>query len=108
MFVGMETEKLYTYFKQCNGVCTDTRKITSNSLFFCLKGENFDGNQFAHQAIENGAKYVNQTVSARVTTMLAFETGNLVFCVLAGEEGKKSKPVRRSKNRGGRVDGSRR
>lgn len=58
MFVGMETEKLYTYFKQCNGVCTDTRKITSNSLFFCLKGENFDGNQFAHQAIDNGAKYV--------------------------------------------------
>ncbi len=56
--------------------------------------------------VENGAKYVNQTVSARVTTMLAFETGNLVFCVLAGEEGENSTPVNKVRNRGGRVDGS--
>jgi uncharacterized protein YacL len=32
--------------------------------------------------VENGAKFVNQTVSARVTTMLSFDTGNLVFCKL--------------------------
>lgn len=53
----MEIEKLYTFFKQCNKVSTDTRKITPNCLFFALKGENFDGNQFAQQAIESGAKY---------------------------------------------------
>ena len=58
--------------------------------------------------VENGAKYVNQTVSARVTTMLALETGNLVFCVLAGEEGKKNKPARMTRGKGGRADGAHR
>lgn len=32
--------------------------------------------------VENGAKYMNQTVIARVTNMLSLETGNLVFCTL--------------------------
>jgi len=32
--------------------------------------------------VENGAKFLNQTVDARVTTMLSFDTGNLVFCTL--------------------------
>jgi uncharacterized protein YacL len=32
--------------------------------------------------VENGVKYLNQTVNARVSTMLSFETGNLVFCTL--------------------------
>ncbi len=38
-------------------VCTDTRKIESDCLFFALKGANFDGNQFALQAIAQGAAY---------------------------------------------------
>lgn len=41
--------------------------------------------------VENGAKYVNQTVSARVKTMLSLETGNLVFCAV--EEKKNGKTV---------------
>lgn len=32
--------------------------------------------------VENGARFINQTVTARVSTMLSFETGNLVFCTL--------------------------
>lgn len=32
--------------------------------------------------VENSAKFINQTVTAKVNTMLAFETGNLVFCSL--------------------------
>jgi uncharacterized protein YacL len=58
--------------------------------------------------VENGAKYINQTISARVTTMLAFETGNLVFCVLAGDEGKKTTAERKAVTGGGRVDGQHR
>lgn len=58
--------------------------------------------------VENGAKYVNQTINARVTTMLAFETGNLVFCVLAGEEGKKSTQSTKTKHKGARFDGKHR
>ena len=49
---------LYEKFKECAGVATDTRKDLQNRLFFCLKGETFDGNQFAPLAIEKGAKYV--------------------------------------------------
>ena len=39
-------------------ICTDTRKISEGCLFFALKGENFNGNKFANQAIEKGAAYV--------------------------------------------------
>ena len=51
----MNISALYEHFKACPAVCTDTRKITPNCLFFALKGENFDGNKFAPQALEAGA-----------------------------------------------------
>lgn len=51
-------EKLYSKFKKSSGVSTDTRLIKGNELFFCLKGENFNGNKFAVQALEKGARYV--------------------------------------------------
>ena len=51
-------EKLYQLYKQHPHICTDTRNIVPNSLFFCLKGENFDGNNFALQALEAGTAYV--------------------------------------------------
>jgi UDP-N-acetylmuramoyl-tripeptide--D-alanyl-D-alanine ligase len=50
-------EKLYDLYKQHPVICTDTRKITSGCLFFALKGENFDANQFAEVAIKAGAAY---------------------------------------------------
>jgi len=49
---------IYSYFEKSTGVHTDTRTITQGSLFFCLKGANFDGNKFAAEAIEKGASYV--------------------------------------------------
>jgi UDP-N-acetylmuramoyl-tripeptide--D-alanyl-D-alanine ligase len=51
----MKTEELYEIFLQSRLVSTDSRKISPGSLFFALKGENFNGNQFAMQAIEQGA-----------------------------------------------------
>jgi len=36
---------------------TSTRKIEKNSIFFALKGENFNGNKFAEDAISKGASY---------------------------------------------------
>lgn len=51
-------EKLFNLFYQSSGICTDTRKIQKNCLFICIKGENFDGNQFAEEAIKKGASYV--------------------------------------------------
>ena len=53
----MEIKELYQLFKKHPFISTDTRKIKKGSIFFALKGDNFDGNKFAKQAIENGAKY---------------------------------------------------
>lgn len=53
----MTTEELYKIYLQHPVICTDTRNITAGSLFFALKGENFDANTFAAKAIEAGASY---------------------------------------------------
>ena len=53
----MEIEQLHQLFLKSSGVSTDTRKIKENSIFFALKGANFNGNNFALQALEAGAKY---------------------------------------------------
>ena len=62
----MEISKLYDIFLHSAGVNTDTRTIRENQLFVALKGENFDGNAFALQALEQGAccAVVNDTVEA--------------------------------------------
>lgn len=53
----MDIKTLYDYFLLCSSVCTDTRKIEQNCLFFSLTGDNFNGNTFAQQALEKGASY---------------------------------------------------
>ncbi|MDO7170806.1 UDP-N-acetylmuramoyl-tripeptide--D-alanyl-D-alanine ligase [Mariniflexile sp. AS56] len=53
----MQIEQLHTLFLECANACTDTRKIQPNDLFFALKGDNFNGNTYAQQAIQSGAKY---------------------------------------------------
>ncbi len=49
-------EKLYDFFLDSNGVSTDSRKLNKDSIYFALKGENFDGNNYALDAIKKGAK----------------------------------------------------
>jgi UDP-N-acetylmuramoyl-tripeptide--D-alanyl-D-alanine ligase len=51
------TEQLYQLYKKHPVISTDTRKIVPESLFFALKGEKFDANTFAGQAIASGAAY---------------------------------------------------
>lgn len=54
----MEIAALHQLFLQCKSITTDTRKITEDSLFFALKGDNFDANTFTEEALQKGAKYV--------------------------------------------------
>ena len=54
----MDISNIHSLFLKCNSVSIDTRKIESNSLFFAIKGENFDANTFAKEALEKGASYV--------------------------------------------------
>lgn len=53
----MSIEQLYQLYLQANGVTTDTRNITAGSIFFALKGEKFNANLFAAEALEKGAAY---------------------------------------------------
>lgn len=50
-------EHLYSLFIKHPKISTDTRSIEKDSLFFALKGANFNGNAFAKNAIEQGAAY---------------------------------------------------
>ncbi|NER14999.1 UDP-N-acetylmuramoyl-tripeptide--D-alanyl-D-alanine ligase [Leptobacterium flavescens] len=53
----MNTEGLHSLFLEKRSISTDSRKIEENTIFFALKGENFNGNTFARQALEKGASY---------------------------------------------------
>ena len=53
----MTIEHLHQRFLEFPLVCTDTRKISPNCIFFALKGDNFNGNTYAEQALEKGASY---------------------------------------------------
>jgi UDP-N-acetylmuramoyl-tripeptide--D-alanyl-D-alanine ligase len=53
----MIISELHKLFLECNSASTDTRKISKGDMFFALKGENFNGNTYAQEAIKQGAKY---------------------------------------------------
>lgn len=53
----MVIEQLYDIYLEHPKVTTDSRKIEKDTLFFALRGENFNGNTFAAEAIEKGARY---------------------------------------------------
>ena len=53
----MEIATLYKIFLQYPSIQTDTRKLKQGDLFFALKGDNFNGNLFAKQALQLGAAY---------------------------------------------------
>tara|TARA_S200000501_G_scaffold373560_1_gene420981 strand:+ start:854 stop:2140 length:1287 start_codon:yes stop_codon:yes gene_type:complete len=54
----MNIDSLYSKFLVIKNISTDTRKSVSGSIFFCLKGLNFNGNKFAYEALKKGAELV--------------------------------------------------
>ncbi|HRG01978.1 MAG TPA: Mur ligase domain-containing protein, partial [Bacteroidia bacterium] len=67
-------EELYKLFIVCNQkITTDTRKLENGAIFFALKGENFDANSFAKNAIDGGCAYSivdNENVANNQTILL--------------------------------------
>ena len=65
----MEIISIYNKFKECGSVTTDSRTLKGGEMFFALKGENFDGNEYAMKALEAGAAYavVNRDSSVAAT-----------------------------------------
>ncbi len=54
----MTIAQIHQLFLTHSSVCTDTRKITKDCIFFALKGDNFNGNRYAIEALQKGAAYV--------------------------------------------------
>lgn len=54
----MTIQDIHSLFIKSNKVSIDTRKIEPNSFFVAIKGERFDANTFANEALEKGASYV--------------------------------------------------
>lgn len=53
----MTVKEIYSIFLKCTGVTTDSRKCGPGLMFFALKGERFDGNEFVRGALEQGCPY---------------------------------------------------
>lgn len=51
----MDIKQLHKLFLNSSGICTDTRQIKPKQLFFALKGDNFNGNHYADEALKKGA-----------------------------------------------------
>lgn len=71
----MEIINIYNKFKECGTVTTDSRTLKGGEMFFALKGENFDGNEYAMKALEAGAAYA---VVNRDSTVAAIDDPRLV------------------------------
>lgn len=54
----MSIQDIHNLFLQCKSLSIDTRKIEKESMFFAIKGENFDANTFAEEALKLGALFV--------------------------------------------------
>jgi len=54
----MNISDIHNLFLKCSSVSIDTRKIEDNSLFVAIKGDRFDANTFAKEALEKGAVFV--------------------------------------------------
>ncbi len=73
----MEIMNIYRKYKECGGkVTTDTRTLKGGEMFFALKGENFDGNEYALKALEAGALYA--VVNAGSAALAGVEDERLI------------------------------
>ncbi len=54
----MEISEIHKLFLKCNSISIDTRTIEKNTMFVAIKGENFDANTFAEEALKKGSSYV--------------------------------------------------
>ena len=61
----MKVEDLYSRLSECAGVTTDSRKCGPGLMFFALKGERFDGNEFVRGALDQGCSYAVMDDTAR-------------------------------------------
>ncbi|HEY3369842.1 MAG TPA: UDP-N-acetylmuramoyl-tripeptide--D-alanyl-D-alanine ligase [Prolixibacteraceae bacterium] len=77
----MEIADLYQLFRQYPVVTTDSRNIPQNSLFFALKGDNFNGNRYASEALAKGAAYAIVDEPEFATSEKVILVENVLLCL---------------------------
>ena len=67
--------ELYQIYLQHPSIQTDTRRLKQGDIFFALKGDNFNGNEYAHAALEKGASYcvVDELIGAEDNRLLTVD-----------------------------------
>ncbi len=75
----MSISEIYQIFKTCTGVSTDTRNIQAGVLFFALKGDNFNANKFASEALAKGASHVIIDEAEYATDDRCILVGNALY-----------------------------
>ncbi|NLV18662.1 MAG: UDP-N-acetylmuramoyl-tripeptide--D-alanyl-D-alanine ligase [Bacteroidetes bacterium] len=68
----MQIEKLYQIFRESSGLSTDSRTLKPGQIFFALWGDNYNGNEFAANALKQGASWA-------VIDDPAYETSNTIL-----------------------------
>ncbi|MFT4643485.1 MAG: UDP-N-acetylmuramoyl-tripeptide--D-alanyl-D-alanine ligase [Candidatus Azotimanducaceae bacterium] len=77
----MTIKEIYNLYSEYYLVDTDTRNIRKNSIFFALKGENFNGNKYAEEAIKKGASYAIVDEEEYKTTESVILVDNVLQCL---------------------------
>ena len=77
----VQIAELYEIYEQYPSIETDTRKIEKGSLFFALKGANFNGNAFALQALEKGAAYAIVDEPIDPSNERIIQVPDVLFCL---------------------------
>ena len=76
----MNIQALYNKFQESGKISTDTRQISAGSIFFALKGDKFNANTFAVQALEKGASYVVVDEKEYAVNLELYPQKNLPLC----------------------------
>ena len=81
----MNINELYEIYCQYPSIQTDTRRLKQGDLFFALKGDNFNGNEYAHAALEKGASYcvVDEVIGTEDSRLLKVDDVLIALQALA-------------------------
>jgi UDP-N-acetylmuramoyl-tripeptide--D-alanyl-D-alanine ligase len=74
-------EFIFQKFLEVRSVTTDTRNVQANDIFFALKGDNFNGNHFAQQAVDSGASLVIVDEEVNITSNRVLRVENALIAL---------------------------
>ena len=74
-------DTIFSHFLTYQLVSTDSRKITQNCIFFALKGDNFNGNEYAQSALDSGATYAIMDEDFGLDADKVFLVDNVLICL---------------------------